>query len=195
MSEPQLSFKFPDPDTITTVAYQPYWYDDGSNNNCYDGDWYGWVTKAPCSTIEIAEKSLEPYKAFNRPTKIEMVVTTVYKKMIREDIVIETKTMQNTLDFANLATAPLSLTNDVSTFSERLFLAQQLIEEIIKLRAYKNHRGQTRHKFSAREREITKLPYRGQPICVNGEWYDVNVSIQKIWELQAFLLELQKEKR
>lgn len=86
----QLSLKFPEPDTKTTVIYQGYRYDDGSFNNCYDGGWTGWLKVDPAATLEQAEELLKPYvEVYKDATKIEMVVTTIYKKMIREDIVIE----------------------------------------------------------------------------------------------------------
>lgn len=90
--------------------------------------------------------------------------------------------MQATLDFANPAKAPLSLTNDVSTYSDRLILAHQLITEIKKHRVYKNRKGATKYKFSHSEWQIIMLPY------------DRHIPIQKIWELQEFLLELQRGK-
>jgi hypothetical protein len=89
MSEHQLCLKFPETDTVTTTQYHGYWYDDGKSATCYDGDTEGWWGPVRGSTLEEAEKNLECYKVFGRPTKIEMVVTTVYKKMIREDVVIE----------------------------------------------------------------------------------------------------------
>lgn len=84
----QLGLKFPEPETVTKTLFYGYYYDEDKGTNWGDS-YHMWCQVPPASAIEQAEENLKIYKNINYKTKIQEITTTVTKKMIREDIVIE----------------------------------------------------------------------------------------------------------